>query len=77
MREVVVVRAECVAEGFEGFAGQADGEEEEGSGKEREELLRSRGLASGCGQRAGGGGWQGIGEKGWLPADVVDDAQAD
>jgi hypothetical protein len=48
----VVVRAEEYAEGLEGFGGEADGEEEERSGDEREELLRSRGDGDG-GRRDG------------------------
>jgi len=56
LREVVVVRAEEDAERLEAFAGEADGEEQKRSGNEREELMRSRWLASGCGRRDGGGG---------------------
>ena len=48
--------AEKDAEGLECFAGEADSEEQQRAGEEREELLRSRRLASGGGQRDGLGG---------------------
>ena len=58
LRERVVMRAEGEAERLEGFGGDADGEEQQRSRDEREELARSRGLASGCGDRDGLGGRQ-------------------
>ena len=56
LRKVVVVGAKRVSERLEGFAGEADGEEKERAGQKREELLRSRRLASGGRERDGLGG---------------------
>jgi hypothetical protein len=53
LREGVVMRVEVEAKRFQGFGGEADGEEQQRSRDEREELLRSRRLASGGGERDG------------------------
>jgi hypothetical protein len=93
LREGVVMSVEVEAERFEGFAGEADGEEQQRSRDEREELAGSRRLASGGGERDGLGGRQlsvlscqfsvvssqlsVLRKNRELPGDVVDDVEAD